>query len=156
MHRPRTARILTCPSPHTQTTHDPTTTTTNRCSLGYAPTTTQLAAIGLTKRRLWGLADMQVMVRDAFPRHKNPSGEIIKAFKYYNATFRGIESRMIDGDLVVEDDDEIPVRDLEHLMTQMGDVLNATEWINLAAKGDESINPRTGCINYRRLVLGIC
>jgi len=99
---------------------------------------------------------MQVMVRDAFPRHKNPSGEIIKAFKYYNATFRGIESRMIDGDLVVEDDDEIPVRDLEHLMTQMGDVLNATEWINLAAKGDESINPRTGCINYRRLVLGIC
>jgi hypothetical protein len=99
---------------------------------------------------------MQAIVRDAFPRHKNPSAAIIGAFKYYNATFRGMNARQVDGELVVDDRDEIPVEDLEHLMTQLGDVLNATEWINMKAKAEDCVSASTGYVNYRRLVLGIC
>ena len=105
---------------------------------------------------MWSLAQMQTIARDAFPRHKNPSAAIIDAFKYYNATFRGMKARQVDGELVVDDRDEIPVEDLEHLMTQLGDVLNATEWINMKAKAEDCVNASTGYVNYRRLVLGVC
>jgi Ca2+-binding EF-hand superfamily protein len=125
-------------------------------ALGLSPTLAELNAAKIFPQNKYSFSSiMNIMSTHFTKRRKNISSEIIAAFRYFNAFVNKCPSRVEDGIRYTDDNDEIGISDLEHIMTMMGDRLNATEWANLNAKAREFVVPATGRINYRMLVMSI-
>jgi hypothetical protein len=98
-------------------------------------------------------------IHSSLPAHTHPPTRPLVVplprAQYFNAFVNKCPSSMEDGVQYTDDNDEIGLADLEHIMTMMGDRLDTTEWANLQAKAREFVVPGTDRVNYRRLIMAI-
>lgn len=99
-------------------------------SLGHSPTRAELTAANVSGDAKFNFSQFLDVMAKSFRgrRRGNVSKEIIRAFKLYNATFRGWPSSYLHGEFVVEDGGLVQVGDLEHVMRNMGERLTGEEW----------------------------